>query len=186
MTKHAKGGLEWFLSTRINFNPAMNRHIQLAYTVNEPPPNTTAENECDTNADRCCLGKNFSILNYTNCSADVYLYQKSLGPVNNIPIVTRVTARDGPTTGVTSLIIFNEALYYGTDLDHTLINPNQVRHYSIPFWDNPYDKDRGLNINIDDQMSIPLDIRGQRYHLCQELRHQGNSICWRNKGSHIM
>ena len=38
------------------------------------------------------------------------------------------------------ILVFNKALYYGTKLDHFLINPNQVRADGIPFWDNdPYD-----------------------------------------------
>ena len=48
------------------------------------------------------------------------------------------------------LLVFNESLYYGTKLDHSLINPNQVRHYGIEFWDNPFNKDRGLKIELDE------------------------------------
>jgi hypothetical protein len=36
-------------------------------------------------------------------------------------------AYDEPTTETTTYsLVFNEALYYGIKLDHSLINPNQV------------------------------------------------------------
>ena len=41
-------------------------------------------------------------------------------------------------------------------LDHSLINPNQIRAFGIPFWDNPYNKEKGLHIEVDDTVFIPL------------------------------
>jgi hypothetical protein len=56
-------------------------------------------NECDTNADTCCLGQNFIILLYTsNRTADVYAYDKSYKPQEGVPIVAGGTAYDDPTT----------------------------------------------------------------------------------------
>jgi hypothetical protein len=78
---------------------------------NEPPPNTTASNECDTNADTCCLGKNFIILHHTSRSADVYAYDKSIKPLEGIPIVAGATAYDDEVTNLTYILIFNEVLY---------------------------------------------------------------------------
>ena len=38
------------------------RHLCNAhYKFNEPPAGTSANNECDMNADTCCLGRNFII-----------------------------------------------------------------------------------------------------------------------------
>ena len=42
----------------------------------EPKAVRAAENECDMNADTCCLGSNFTILEYTRRTADVYTYDK--------------------------------------------------------------------------------------------------------------
>ena len=72
---------------------------QLQYDVKEPRPNTYARNECDTNADTCCLGKNFTILNYTRRVDDVYAYDKSIKPIENVPIVSAATIFDDHTTG---------------------------------------------------------------------------------------
>ncbi|KAI2503573.1 hypothetical protein MHU86_10860 [Fragilaria crotonensis] len=60
----------------------------------DPPVNTSADNECDTNADTCCLGKNFVVLNATYRTADVYAYDSSIKPIENVPIVTGATAYD--------------------------------------------------------------------------------------------
>lgn len=128
----------------------------------EPKPGEEASNECDTNADTCCLGKNFIILEPTRRTADVYAYDKSIKPIEGVPIVNGATAWDDPITGQTLILVINEALYYGTKLEHTLINPNQVRSFGIDFWDNPFDKERGLIIDIDDTTKIPMQTNGTK------------------------
>jgi hypothetical protein len=87
-------------------------------------------------------------MHHTSRSADVYAYDKSIKPLEGVPIVAGATAYDDPVTNITYLLIFNEALYYGVKLDHSLINPNQIHSYGIDFWDNPFDKQRGLAIDI--------------------------------------
>lgn len=128
----------------------------------QPQPQTVAANECDTNADTTCLGKNFVVLHYTTRTADVFPYDKAYQPIENVPIVTGATAFDDEITGQTYILIINEALYYGSKLDHSLINPNQFRAYGIPFWDNPYDKDRKLCIEATSELTIPLVTRGTK------------------------
>ena len=97
---------------------------------------TTAENELDTNADMCCLDKNFIVLRSTYRTADVYTYDSSIQPIENVPIVTAAMAYDAVATGDTFIIVLNKSLCYGDKLDHSLINPVA---YGIPLWDNPYD-----------------------------------------------
>jgi hypothetical protein len=53
-------------------------------------------------------------------------------------------------------------LYYGEKLDHLLINPNQIRHYGIPLWDNPYDVTHNLSIEINSSLQIPLSALGTK------------------------
>ena len=128
----------------------------------DPKPHTRANNELDTNADTCCLGTNFIVLAYTTRMADVYAYDESIQPIENVPIVSGATAFDDPTTGLTYILVFNESLYYGTKLKHSLINPNQLRHFGIDVWDNPFDKTRGTLIDIDDELKVPLTTRGTK------------------------
>ena len=123
---------------------------------------TTAENECDSNADTCCLGPNFVILEYTRRTADVYSYDKSAKPIENVPIVSAATAWDDPITGETYILVIKEALYYGTKLDHSLLNPNQIRSYGFNLWDNPYDDLRGLEIEADASVTVKMETKGTK------------------------
>ena len=119
------------------------RHVGAAVASHEPTHSNTisieARNECDTNADTCCLGANWIILHHTTRTADVYPNDKSYQPVENVPIVTGATAYDDPVSGATFILVINEGLFYGSKLDHSLINPHQIRANGIGFWDNPYD-----------------------------------------------
>ena len=117
--------------------------------VQEPAPHTEVRNETDNNADTCCVGKNFIFLSHTTRTADVYPSGDSYQPLRNVPIVTACTAWDDPETGQTYLLVINECLYSGTKLDHTLINPNQLRHFEVGYSDNPFEfclhSDRGYS-----------------------------------------
>ena len=101
-------------------------------------------------------------MEYTRQAVDVYAYDKSIKPIENVPIVSGATAWNDPVTGEIYILIINEALYYGKKLDHSLINPNQVRHYGIDFWDNPYDKVNGTRIDIDDTVTVRLRTMGTK------------------------
>jgi hypothetical protein len=98
------------------------------------PENTIAENELDTNADTCCLGKNFIVLQSTYWTADVYAYDKSIQPIENVQIVTAATAYNDVATGNTLILVFNESLY-------------QIS-YGIPLCDIPHDPDHDLSIEV--------------------------------------
>ena len=102
-------------------------------------------------------------MNYTRRTADVYPYDDSYEPLTNVPIITAATAWTNAITRETFILVFHECLYYGLKLKHSLINPNQIRHFGIYFWDNPFDKDRGLCIE-GDEFSIPLSIRGTKVY----------------------
>ena len=130
-------------------NVITKRRVGRAHSVPEPSPNTVRRNEADTNADMCCLGQNFIPLHYTNRTANVYLYNDSYAPIENVPIVSGATAVDHPN-GNTYILVFHEALYYGKKMRHSLINPNQVRHSGLDFYDNP------------DGLNLPLRYKGTK------------------------
>ena len=59
--------------------------------------------------------------------------------MRNVPIVTGATAvTSSSTTGGTVILVFNEANWMGDQLDHSLLNPNQLRHQGVTVQDNPY------------------------------------------------
>ena len=63
--------------------------------------------------------------------------------------------------------MFDESLCHGLKSDHSLINPNQVRHCGVVFWDNPHDKNRVLGIEVD-HITIRMKLRGTK--ACFESR----------------
>ena len=137
------------------------RAIWTIQRVPEPKANTIAQNEADTNADTCCLGRNFIPIAYTNKSADVYPYNESYEPLENVPIVSAATAFDHPD-GNTYILVVNDALYYGEKMGHSLINPNQIRHAGLDFLDNPM-RDNELYFEADKDVKIPLRYKGTKY-----------------------
>ena len=130
-------------------------------TIIELEVRTCGENESDTNADIYCLGTNFISLSYTNRIADVYPYDSSYEPMTNVPIVLGGTAYDN-SDGNTYILVFHEALYYGKKLGHSLINPNQIRHNRLEFWDNPYDREHNICIEAADNIIILLRFEGTK------------------------
>lgn len=90
--------------------------------------------------------------------ADVYAYDTSIKPIKNYPIVLGTsTLYADPADSRTKTFFLVHRL-----LDHTLINPNQVRAFGIPFWDDPYDNTtaRSVSIDIDADLRIPLRAHG--------------------------
>ena len=94
--------------------------------------------------------------------ADIYAYDKSHSPATNIPIVTGATAYDDPDSGKTFILIFNEALFNGSKMDHSLFNPNQLRKFGVPVWDNPFDHERPFSIQASWDLEIPLKTKGTK------------------------
>ena len=131
-------------------------------TIKESPDGTKANNEADTNADTIVAGCNFTNIGNTNRVADVYGFTTDLGKCDNVPIATAATAWTDPQSDVTYILVFHETLFYGDRLDHSLINPNNLRHYGIDFWDNPYDKHHDLSIEVPNEIIIPLKTKGTK------------------------
>ena len=82
--------------------------------------------------------------------------------MKDVPIVTAATAYTCANTGQTYILVFNEFLWYGTQMDHSLINPNQICVYGIPLWDNPFDPAHSTQIEVDDSVIIPLRGKGTK------------------------
>ena len=55
-------------------------------------PGSNGKNEYDSNADTCCLGKNWRILEYTCRTSDVYSYDHTKSPITGVPIVYAATS----------------------------------------------------------------------------------------------
>ena len=136
-----------------------------------------AKCELDSRADTSCAGINCRPIHFTGQQCEVNGFHNKLEPITDVPIATVATAWSDPFAGTTYILIINEALYFGDSLDHSLINPNQVRHYGLPLYDNPYetDPDRAMGIILDDRERLPFTSEGStvyfntRYPTDEEL-----------------
>lgn len=77
--------------------------------------------------------------------------QHQLFPKNYMPIVTGASAYTNEA-GMTYILIVHGALFYGDKLDHSLLNPNQIRANQVDYWDNPYDRSKPLSIDAVDTL----------------------------------
>ena len=114
--------------------------------------------ELDAHADMTVLGSNCVILSYMGKECEVSPYSSEYQAVWNVPVVTGATVWTNPTDGTAYLLVFHEFLWMGDKLDHTLVNPNQVRAYSVSIQDNPFDT-KPLSIAADD-VSVKLYLEG--------------------------
>ena len=48
-------------------------------------------------------------------------------PIKNVPIATCATAYDHAGLQETVILVFHETLYFGSAMEHSLLNPNQIR-----------------------------------------------------------
>ena len=116
--------------------------------------------ELDSHADTVVLGRNSVIISYTGRECDVSPYSDTYDAIKGVPIVSGATAWTCQFTGETYILVFHEALWMGDVLDHSLINPNQMRHYGVTVQDNPYHEDQMHIATEDDEFLIPLSHEG--------------------------
>ena len=116
--------------------------------------------ELDSHADTTVAGRNCAILQYTGKECDVSPYSDEYESIQNVPIVTAATAWQSNHTGQTYILVFNEALWMGDQIDHSLINPNQLRHFGTQVQDNP-------------TSSLPMSIITDDNEFCMELSMAG-------------
>jgi hypothetical protein len=127
---------------------------------NDSSTATYGRMELDSHADTIVLGSNAIVLQYTSRECDVSPYSDSYEPIRNVPIVKGATAITSNTTGETLILVFNEAIWMGDHLDHSLLNPNQLRHYGIVVQDNPFDKTALHLASHHDEFIMPMAADG--------------------------
>jgi hypothetical protein len=118
--------------------------------------------ELDTRADTCCAGTNCRPIFFTGQQCEVQGFYDDFTPVPDVPIATVATTWSDPLTGKGYILIMHKVLYFGDNMDHSLINPNQLWHYGVVVHDNPYETDptRTMGIEIDDNDLIPFSLQG--------------------------
>ena len=95
----------------------------------------------DSREDTCCSGNNWRILSTAGQLCGVKGFHYSYEAITNVPVArtaTEVVHDDGNVY----IIIINETLFFGKSMDHSLINPNQIRSFGITVSDQPFDRTR--------------------------------------------
>ena len=111
------------------------------------------------------LGRNCVILSYTGRDCNVSPYNETYESIKGVPIVSGATAWTCETMGLTYILVFNEALWMGDSLDHSLVNPNQLRSYGVVVQDNPFDPTQMHISTEDDTTLIPLKADGTTIYM---------------------
>ena len=87
-------------------------------------------------------------------------YTETYDAIKNIPIVSMATAWTSLESTETYILVFNEGLWMQGEIDHSLINPNQMRHNGATVQDNPFSPSP-LFIETDKaDFVLPLEISG--------------------------
>ena len=125
---------------------------------------TIALNELDNHADTICVGKNWRVLENTGELCSVLLpFSKDYDPTLNIPVARCATTYTcPPDSGQSILLIADQVLYFGDSMDHTLINPHQIRSHGYSLCDDPWDPNRTLGLDTE-HLFIPFLLYHRLY-----------------------
>lgn len=121
--------------------------------------------ELDSHADTACVGPECSILSVTEKVCRVNAYHPRYNAFEDIPVVQAATAHDDPETGITYILVINQALQI-PGMGVTLLNPNQLRANGIiindiPIHLSPDPANASHSIVVpDENLTIPLKLQG--------------------------
>ena len=100
---------------------------------------TSRFNYMDTRADTCCAGANWKLVSFSNKVFEVSPFLDSYQTVKEITVARVSTVWMEPNKLWEYLIIVDLFLWFGTMMDHSIINLNQVRAFNIQVHDNTFD-----------------------------------------------
>ena len=114
--------------------------------------------ELDSHADTCCLGANFLPIYFTGKVCDVSPFLDTMPIQNDIQVCTGITAMDDGT-GNTLILVVNEALWMGDKIQHSLLNPYQIRLNGVQLSDDPTDGNRYFGMQAGN-VQVPFKMKG--------------------------
>jgi hypothetical protein len=115
--------------------------------------------ELDSHADTCVAGANFLAWDFTGTACEVSPFTDEYESMKDVPVVSAVTAWTNDNSGETFILLFHQVLWYGNKLSHSLLNPNQIRHFGHALCDDVTDMTRFFGIETED-VSIPFTMKG--------------------------
>ena len=116
--------------------------------------------ELDSHADTIVLGSNCVILHHTGKVCKVSPYSDDYEAIKNVPVVCGATLWTDTGDNQEYILVFNESLWMGDSLTHSLINPNQLHAFGTEVQDNPFSKERLLIQPASHDIAIPLQTLG--------------------------
>jgi len=129
--------------------------------VTQSPANHHARMEADSHADTTIAGANMLLLAHTGLECNVHGFHDNLEPIRRVPVVTACTAYDDSQTGETIILVFNQALWFGNTMHHSLIANHQVRSNGIVLSDDPFDTGRAFGITDPESGAVvPFTMQG--------------------------
>ena len=124
----------------------------------------------DSHADTCAVGSNFvplEDLRAVTHHVSVSPFSDDYEPMHDIPICSCGTTWTDPETGESYILVFNQALFFGDRLNHSLLCPNQMRDNGLRVEEAPRQYDptsqHGITAKRDDndnEIFIPLQMQG--------------------------
>ncbi len=113
--------------------------------------------ELDSHADTCGVNETHGQV------AEVSSFSDSMEPLQFILIVKAAIAFEDPESGEAVILIVNQALYFGNQLQHILLNPNQIGSNNVQVDDIPVHLSANSSHSIivnEENLIIPLNLKG--------------------------
>jgi hypothetical protein len=104
-------------------------------------------------------GANFLAWDFTGTTCEVSPFTDEYESMKDAPVITAATAWTNDNSGETFILLFHQVLWYGNKLSHSLVNPNQIRHFGHGLCDDVTDTNRFFGIETED-VSIPFTMKG--------------------------
>ena len=98
------------------------------------------------------------MLSPTGQTCNVQGFHDDFESIKDVPIGTVATIFCD-VHGARHALIIHKALHFGSEMDHSLIHPNQMRHYGISVSDDPYDSTQDFGIDHG-KLFIPFETEG--------------------------
>ena len=116
--------------------------------------------ELDSHANTIVLGSNCVILHHTGKVCKVSPYSDDYKAIKNVPVVCGATLWTDTVDNQEYILVFNESLWMGDSLTHSLINPNQLHAFGTDVQDSPFSTERLSIQPASHDITIPLQTLG--------------------------
>jgi hypothetical protein len=123
-------------------------------------PGHRSMTEIDNHAHMTVAGANFYPIAFTCEVCDVSPFSDEYLATKDIPIASCATVVTDPETGDERILIVHQALWFGSKMPISLLQPNQCCAYGIEINDDPMDSSQGLGMHVSDDFFLPFMARG--------------------------